>query len=264
MKILSKLYNLQKRTVVLTGAGGNLAEKISLILADLGADLILISRKKKLKNNYDKKLNKLYPNLKLKKIICDLSKNKSRNALIKRLNKSKIHILINNATFKENNLKGYASGFKEQNLKKWKSSLEINLICAFHLSQGLHRNLINSGNGSIINISSIYGVYPPVWKIYDGTNMGNSSAYASAKAGLIQLTKWLSSTLAPKVRVNSISPGGIFRNQPKKFVNAYNKKTLLNRMASEEDLMGIVAYLASDASSYVTGQNIIVDGGWGN
>ena len=153
---------------------------------------------------------------------------------------------------------------KSKNLKKWKSSLEVNLICSFHLSQGLSQNLINSGKGSIINIASIYGVYRPVWSIYEGTKMGNSSAYASAKAGLIQLTKWLSSTLAPKVRVNCISPGGILRKQPKKFIFSYNKKTLLKRMAQEEDLMGIVAYLASDASSYVTGQNILVDGGWGN
>ncbi len=264
MKILEKLYNLNNRTVVLTGASGHLAEKISLILADLGANLILISRKNKLKNDYDKKLKKFYPNCKLKKIICDLSKEKSRKMLIKKLNKTKINILINNATFKENNSKGYASKFKEQNLKKWKSSLEVNLICSFHLSQGLSQNLINSGKGSIINIASIYGVYRPVWSLYEGTKMGNSSAYASAKAGLIQLTKWLSSTLAPKVRVNCISPGGILRKQPKKFILSYNKKTLLKRMAQEEDLMGIVAYLASDASSYVTGQNILVDGGWGN
>ena len=145
-----------------------------------------------------------------------------------------------------------------------KSSLEINLICAFHLSQGLHRNLKNSGKGSIINIASIYGLYSPNFSIYKGTKLGNSSAYASAKAGLIQLTKWLSSSLAPQIRVNSISPGGILRGQPKKFVNAYKKMTLLGRMAKEEDLMGIIAYLASDASKYVTGQNIIVDGGWGN
>ena len=184
--------------------------------------------------------------------------------MIKNLNKEKINILINNATFKEKNLIGYASKFKTQNLKKWRSSLEINLTCAFHLSQGLHQNLTNSGKASIINISSIYGIYRPEWSIYKGTNIGNSSAYASAKGGLIQLTKWMSSTLAPQVRVNCVSPGGIFRNQPKKFVNSYQKKTLLGRMAKEEDLMGIIAYLASDASSYVTGQNIIVDGGWGN
>jgi len=116
--------------------------------------------------------------------------------------------------------------------------------------------------GRIINLASIYGEFIPRIEIYKGTNIGNSSAYASAKGGLIQLTKWMSSTLAPKVRVNSISPGGIIRNQPKKFINSYKNKILLKRMAKEEDFMGIIAFLASDASSYVTGQNIIVDGGW--
>ena len=131
------------------------------------------------------------------------------------------------------------------------------------MTQGLE-NLIKSGHATIINISSIYGVFRPNWKLYQGTNMGNSSAYAAAKGGLIQLTKWLSSTLAPNIRVNCISPGGIIRNQPKKFIEAYKKNTLLNRMATEDDFMGAISYLASDASSYVTGQNIIVDGGWGN
>ncbi len=264
MNILKNLYNLKNRTAVITGASGHLAEKISLILADLGANLILVSRSHSYQNKYDKKLAYLYPNIKIKKIICDLSSKKSRNFLIKKLNKEKISILINNATYKENNLVGYASKFKKQNLNKWKSSLEVNLISVFHLSQGLYKNLTNSGNATIINISSIYGVYKPDWKIYKGTNLGNSSAYASAKGGLIQLTKWMSSTLAPKVRVNCISPGGIIRGQPKKFINSYKNKTLLGRMAKEEDFMGIIAYLASDASSYVTGQNIIIDGGWGN
>ena len=121
-----------------------------------------------------------------------------------------------------------------------------------------------SKNATIINVSSIYGVYSPDLEIYQGTKLGNSAAYAAAKAGLIQLTKWLSKALAPRIRVNCISPGGIFRDQPKKFVKAYIKKTSIKRMAKEDDLMGVFAFLASDASAYVTGQNIIVDGGWGN
>lgn len=264
MKIIKKLFNLKNRTALLTGASGHLAEKISLILADLGANLILVSRKKKYKNNFDKKLSKLYPEIKIKKIICNLSKEKNRQSLIKKLNKLKINILINNATYKEKNFINYATKFNKQSIKKWKDSLEINLIAAFHLTQGLEKNLIKSGHATIINISSIYGVFRPNWKLYKGTNMGNSSAYAAAKGGLIQLTKWLSSTLAPNIRVNCISPGGIIRNQPQKFIEAYKKNTLLNRMATEEDFMGAISYLASDASSYVTGQNIIVDGGWGN
>ena len=92
--------------------------------------------------------------------------------------------------------------------------------------------------------------------------MSNPAAYAASKGGLIQLTRWLASTLAPDIRVNSISPGGIFRNQPEEFVERYKNKVLLQRMGTEEDFIGIIGFLASDASSYVTGQNLIVDGGW--
>ncbi len=99
--------------------------------------------------------------------------------------------------------------------------------------------------------------------MYKGTEMGNPAAYSASKGGLIQLTRWLATTIAPDVRVNSISPGGVFRNQPKQFVDRYEKRTPLGRMATEEDFKGIIAYLASDLSKYVTGQNIDVDGGWG-
>ena len=93
--------------------------------------------------------------------------------------------------------------------------------------------------------------------------MGNPAAYAASKGGLLQLTRWLATTLAPDVRVNAVSPGGIFRGQPQAFVERYTSRTPLGRMASEHDLRGAIAYLASDLSSYVTGQNLAVDGGWG-
>ena len=92
--------------------------------------------------------------------------------------------------------------------------------------------------------------------------MGNSAAYAASKGGMIQLTRWLSTVLAPAVRVNCISPGGISRGQPDVFLKRYIDKTPLRRMGIEEDFKGIVAYLSSDMSAYVTGQNFMVDGGW--
>ena len=92
--------------------------------------------------------------------------------------------------------------------------------------------------------------------------MGNPAAYAASKGGLIQLTRWLSTTLAPEIRVNSISPGGIFRNQPKKFIRRYLDKTPLSRMGHEDDVANTVIFLSSELSSYITGQNIIVDGGY--
>jgi NAD(P)-dependent dehydrogenase (short-subunit alcohol dehydrogenase family) len=93
--------------------------------------------------------------------------------------------------------------------------------------------------------------------------MANPAAYAASKGGLIQLTRWMATTLAPNVRVNAISPGGVARGQPQSFVDAYEKRTPLGRMATENDFRGAIAYLASDMSAYVTGQVLAVDGGWG-
>jgi NAD(P)-dependent dehydrogenase (short-subunit alcohol dehydrogenase family) len=115
----------------------------------------------------------------------------------------------------------------------------------------------------VINIASIYGLYGPDWSLYENTRMGNPAAYAVSKGGMIQLTRWLSTTIAPHVRVNTISPGGIFRNQPDEFVQKYNRKVPLGRMATEEDFRGAIGFLASDLSAYITGQNLMVDGGWG-
>lgn len=93
--------------------------------------------------------------------------------------------------------------------------------------------------------------------------MSNPAAYSASKGGLIQFTRWLATTIAPDIRVNAISPGGIFRNQPEVFVKRYEAKTPLGRMATEDDFRGVVAFLASDMSRYVTGQNLVMDGGWG-
>jgi NAD(P)-dependent dehydrogenase (short-subunit alcohol dehydrogenase family) len=93
--------------------------------------------------------------------------------------------------------------------------------------------------------------------------MANPAAYGASKGGLIQLTRWLSTTLAPQIRVNVIAPGGVARGQPESFVDRYKARTPLQRMATEEDFRGAVAYLASDLSAYVTGQVLSVDGGWG-
>ena len=101
----------------------------------------------------------------------------------------------------------------------------------------------------------------PAW-LYEGTAMGNPAAYGVSKGGLLQLMRYLSTVCAPKIRVNAISPGGVWRQQPEIFVERYVARTPLGRMAVEEDLKGAVAFLTSDLSSYVTGHNLVVDGGW--
>ena len=108
----------------------------------------------------------------------------------------------------------------------------------------------------------MYGLHGPDWNLYKDTKLGNPAAYTTSKSGLIGLTRWLATALAPEVRVNSIAPGGIYRDQPEVFVNRYSKKTPLGRMGKEDDFRGVIAYLASDLSKYVTGQVLSIDGGW--
>ena len=153
--------------------------------------------------------------------------------------------------------------FEEQTIDTWRRAIEVNLTATFHLCQAFAPELRLSKGGNIINIASIYGEYGPDMGLYEGTAMGNPAAYAASKGGLLQLTRWLATTMAPQVRVNAISPGGVFRNQPELFVERYISKTPLKRMATEDDFRGTVAYLATGMSSFVTGQTLRVDGGWG-
>ena len=150
----------------------------------------------------------------------------------------------------------------EQSTEAWRLALEVNLTAPFVLAQACAPALSQTGHGSIININSIYGMVGPDMSLYKETSMGNPAAYAASKGGLMQLTRWLATTLAPRVRANSITSGGVWRNQPEAFTSRYTERTPLKRMATEEDLKGAVAYLASDLAAYVTGQNLIVDGGW--
>ena len=261
---LDKL-RLDGRLIMLTGASGYLGQAFSPILAELGADLILV-------DHDSPKLRKLAEELKanygvtVHKLPTNLENCKEREQLINDCRGlGNLDCLINNAAFVgSSNLTGWAVPFGEQSLDSWQSAIEVNLTAAFHLCQGLSPLLTSSKyGGSIINIGSIYAEYGPKWDLYSGTQMGNPAAYGTSKAALLQLTKWLASTLAPSVRVNAISPGGIERGQPEVFITRYTDNTLLNRMATEDDVCGALVFLISDMSLYVTGENIRVSGGWG-
>ena len=264
--MILSLFSLKKRTAVVTGAFGHLGKKICLTLSELGANIILIDKKKtKSSRMFLDNLKLKYKNQNFKVFYADFLNENQKKKLISNLKKNKnISILINNASFvPEKKSKGYLEPFTKQSVRMWENTFDVNLKSVFQITQSIKDILKRNAPSSIINISSIYGTYAPDLTIYKGTKMHNPASYATSKAGMINFTKWLSKVLSPQVRVNCISPGGIFRNQPKKFVKAYTKKTSLNRMAKENDFVGIIALLSSDASSYITGQNIIVDGGWG-
>jgi NAD(P)-dependent dehydrogenase (short-subunit alcohol dehydrogenase family) len=156
---------------------------------------------------------------------------------------------------------GWAVPFEEQDVSLWPKALQINTTSAFQLVQAATPALRSSGHGSVINVISHYGLVGPDWSLYQGTSMANVAAYAASKGGLLQLTRWLATTLAPEVRVNAITPGGVLRNHIDPFLSRYIAHTPLHRMGREEDLKGAALYLASDLSSYVTGHNLVVDGG---
>ena len=159
-------------------------------------------------------------------------------------------------------IRGWNVPFEKQLMPPWKKAMDINLTSIFFIIQALKTLLEKGSTASIINISSIYGTFVPDFDIYKNTNLNNPAAYSISKAGLSYMTKWLAAAMAPKIRVNTISPGGIYRNHNKNFERKYSNKTLLGRMGKEEDIIGPILFLASDMSSYVTGQNIFVDGGW--
>jgi NAD(P)-dependent dehydrogenase (short-subunit alcohol dehydrogenase family) len=262
---VQELMDLKGRRALITGATGGLGSVMADTLAEMGADLILVDRPGTDLAPLAASLQERW-GVQVCYYHCDLEYNDQRLGLLEQIEKEHetINILINNAAFVgASDLKGWVTSFKDQTVETWRQALEVNLTAPFHLCQGLAPLLKNSVGANIINIGSIYGESGPDWRLYEGTSMGNPAAYGASKGGLIQLTRWLSTTLAPNIRVNAISPGGIFRNQPDVFVERYESRTPLERMATEDDFRGAVAYLASDMSSYVTGQNMMIDGGWG-
>jgi len=157
---------------------------------------------------------------------------------------------------------GWSVPFAEQTVDAWDAALRVNLTSAFVLAQESAGLLRAGQGGSIVLVASIYGLVGPQPALYEGTTMANPLAYGASKAGLIQLARSLATTLAPDIRVNAVVPGGIERGQPDVFRHRYEERIPLGRMATEEDLKGAFAYLASDASAYVTGHALTVDGGW--
>lgn len=262
---IKELSDLGGRRALITGANGGLGKAMASTLAELGADLVLVDREDVELSVVGAALTERW-GIKVECRVCDLERQSERVELISSLRRSGLglNILINNAAFiGASELQGWSVPFEQQTLETWRRALEVNLTAIFELCQGLTPSLKIAQGSTIINIASIYGLYGPDWSMYDDTSMGNPAAYGASKGGLLQFTRWLSTTLAPSIRVNAISPGGIFRNQPHEFVARYEKRTPMGRMATESDFCGAIAYLASDLSKYVTGQNLSVDGGWG-
>jgi NAD(P)-dependent dehydrogenase (short-subunit alcohol dehydrogenase family) len=264
MPRLSQLSDMSGRRVLITGAAGHIGRVMAETIAELGASLVLVDRPGADFSAVRSEIAKI-SGTECHCLECDLEFEEQRVELINSVNDSglELNCLINNAAFVgTSELSGWSVPLAEQSLPVWRRALEVNLTAPFHLSQALEPLMRRSKGANIINVTSIYSELGPDWNLYEGTSLGNPAAYAASKGGLDQLTRWLATTLAPDIRVNSIVPGGIHRNQPAEFLRRYEARTPLRRMAVESDLAGAAAFLASDLSMYCTGQSIKIDGGW--
>jgi NAD(P)-dependent dehydrogenase (short-subunit alcohol dehydrogenase family) len=265
MRTVKKLMDLSGRVVLITGGAGHLGRVMADALAELGASIAIVDRFEEDCLSTVEWL-KVRHSVQALPFVVDLEDEAAVIALPCQVAEALggLDILVNCAAFVgTSGLEGWNEPFERQSVDTWRRAMEVNLTAVFALTQAAAPLLKSKGHGSIINISSIYGVHGPDLSLYQGTGMNNPAAYAVSKGGLLQFTRWCATVLAPDIRVNAITPGGVFRGQDEKFVERYIEKTPLKRMAQEEDFKGVVSFLASDLSAYVTGQNIAVDGGWG-
>jgi NAD(P)-dependent dehydrogenase (short-subunit alcohol dehydrogenase family) len=257
---IADLMRLDGRVALITGGAGHLGRAMATALVELGAEVALVDRDAAATEAAASPQGPAGAGFAVE-LTDDAAVRSLPEAVAAKF--GRLDILINNAAFVGTTaLQGWAVPFAQQSVDTWRQCLDVNLTAAFALTQAAAPLLAASGHGSVINVASIYGLVGPDNGLYAGTEMGNPAAYAASKGGLIQLTRWLATSLAPDIRVNALTPGGIARGQPQAFVERYVARTPLGRMGRESDMIGAVAYLASDLSTYVTGQNIVVDGGW--
>lgn len=261
---LADLMSLRGRTAVVTGGAGHIGRVVADGLAEIGADVAVVDLDPGAASSVADGLSERR-GVDAIGLAVDLSDEASTRSIADAVlhRTGRIDVLVHVAALvSAEPLPNWTTPFAEQGTETWRRALEVNLTSVFVLTQACVPALAASGHGSVVTVGSTYGLVGPDWRIYAGTEMGNAAGYAASKGGVIQLTRWLATTLAPNIRVNCLTPGGIERGQPTSFVEAYAERTPLRRMATEEDYKGAVAYLASDLSRYVTGHNLIVDGGW--
>jgi NAD(P)-dependent dehydrogenase (short-subunit alcohol dehydrogenase family) len=252
-------FDLSGRTAVVTGGAGPLGSELSEVLALAGARVVVVDLDP---NRCAETVNGL-PGAGHVAIPVDLLESGGLTTVTDVVTElGACDVLVNNAALTGTaGVSGYAVPFEQQTDEAFNAALNLNLMVPFSLTRRL-APLLRAGRGSVINVSSIYGLVGPNLNLYQGTTMGNPAAYAASKGGVAQLTRYLATVLAPEVRVNAFAPGGIARGQDDQFVTRYEQLTPLGRMATEADFRGVVTWLASAASAYVTGQVIAVDGGW--
>lgn len=264
MRSVATLMDLSGRRALVTGGTGHIGLAVGEALTELGATVGVLDLDADACRARADVLCRSHPGSAVP-IACDLGDEAATRDAVRRAidTMGGLDVVVHCAAFVgTTDQPGWAVPFERQTVAAWDAALRVNLTAAFVLMQEARAALEQKARGSVILFGSIYGVVGPDLRLYEGTAMANPAAYAVSKGGLLQLTRYLATTLAPGIRVNAISPGGVWRSQPETFHRRYVARTPMGRMATEEDLKGAVAFLASELSAYVTGQNLMIDGGW--
>ncbi len=242
------MFSVKNKIIVVTGGDGLLGKQIIDKLREREAIAIAIDISFTNQGIYD--------------YIVDITDENSVKKCVGNILKKykKIDGWVNNAYPRT---KDWSNRLEDVSVQSWRKNIDMHLNGYFICCQIILMQMKNQGFGSLINMSSIYGLVGPDFNVYNGTNMTMPAAYSAIKGGLNNLTRYLASYYGEfQVRVNTISPGGIFNNQEESFVNNYIEKVPMKRMGKPEDIVAAVFYLISDESNYITGQNLIIDGGW--
>lgn len=284
MTNLPRLFDLTGKVAIVTGGAGLLGAQFSRTLAEAGARVILADideeAAKRQAASIVAGLQSLPTDVspvqeKITSLHLDVTSPGSVNALIDAVLSrfSRLDILVNSAAldpkFDPEHLesaRGNLSAFEQFPLDAWKQALEVNLTGSFLCCQAAIQPMLSQGGGVIINLCSIYGLVGPDQRIYQ--EAGKSPRYkpvyySVTKAGILGLTRYLATYYAGEnIRVNALTPGGVYHGHADDFVQAYSAHAVLGRMAKPDELNGALLFLASDASAYMTGANLVVDGGW--
>jgi len=272
MKIQEK-FDLKDRVAIVTGGAGLLGAEFCKTLAEAGASVAVVDLNIEAAKKVADALTK--DGYRVKGFGVDITKPDSVKKFVASVlsDFGQLDVLVNSAALDpkfdpDAASKGIAPGnFEDYPLNQWNAALNVNLTGMFLITQACVKPMIEHGKkGSIINICSTYGLNGPDQRIYikEGKRVAFKPVYYTVtKAGVLGFTKYLAAYYAgTEIRVNALTPGGVFNNHEEYFVKNYSAKTILGRMAHKDEMNGALLFLASDASSYMTGNNVVVDGGW--
>jgi 2-deoxy-D-gluconate 3-dehydrogenase len=270
---IQQKFDLSGRVAIVTGGVGLLGAEFCRTLAEAGAAVAVVDLNASASQGTVDTLTK--SGYKALAVPTDITQPDSVNAMIEKVLSEfgRLDILVNSAALDpkfdpDAAKKGIAPGaFEDYPLDDWNAALNVNLTGTFLVTQACVKPMIAQGRkGSIINICSTYGLNGPDQKLYikDGERVAFKPVYYTVtKAGVMGFTKYLAAYYAgTDIRVNALTPGGVFNNHEEYFVKNYSAKTIMGRMANKDEMNGALLFLASDASTYMTGNNVVVDGGW--